>query len=175
MPGKLVSSCVYNILFILILFNLILLVQALLVFNEGSCCILVPHPSTRRPDRLRSPFQVVRSTVQLLQSTGFIQRGNCLVDSFHRQLQSDFILLPLFLQFLTPLWYPDQIENAVGFLASQVAMSYYGSGRNSLDRFIPNESVRRSQPRQSSPLVHHDSTRCQACKDGWCVASGVFA
>ena len=84
-------------------------------------------------------------------------------------------LLPLFLQFLTPLWYPDQIENAVGFFASQVIVSYYGSGRNSLDRFIPNESVRRSQPRQSSPLVHHDSTRCQACKDGWCVASGVFA
>ena len=101
--------------------------QTRLDFNEGSSCILVPHPSTRRRDRLRSTFQVVRSTVQLLQSTGFIQQGNCLVDYFHRQLQSDFILLPLFLQFLTPLWYPDQIENAVGFLASQVAMSYYGS------------------------------------------------
>ena len=95
MPGKLVSSCVYNILFILILFNLILLVQALLVFNEGSCCILVPHPSTRRPDRLRSPFQVVRSTVQLLQPTGFIQRGN-MVDSFHPQLQSDFFIAFIF-------------------------------------------------------------------------------
>ena len=84
-------------------------------------------------------------------------------------------LLPLFLQFLTPLWYPDQIENAVGFLASQVAMSYYGSGRNSLDGFIPNDCLRRSQPRKSSSMVHHDSTRCQACKDGWCVASGFFA
>ena len=76
-------------------------------------------------------------------------------------------------EYLAPLWYPDQIENVISFLASQVAETYYGCGRNSMDHFIQSDRLRRSQPKHSS-LVHHNSSRCQACKDGWCTASGYF-
>ena len=52
--GKLIS--VYYFLYNLKQLYYIAIVQTLLDFDERSCCILVPHPSTRRPDRQRSPF-----------------------------------------------------------------------------------------------------------------------
>ena len=76
-------------------------------------------------------------------------------------------------EYLAPLWYPDQIENVISFLESQVAKTFYGCGGNSMDHFIQRDRLRRSQPKHSS-LVHHNSSRCQACKDGWCSVSGHF-
>ncbi|EFX74090.1 hypothetical protein DAPPUDRAFT_252145 [Daphnia pulex] len=57
--------------------------------------------------------------------------------------------------FLTPLWYHEEIENAVRFLASEVAKTYYGGEKLPVPR-----RLRQGNP---SKLTHHDPTRCQAC------------
>ena len=73
--------------------------QLRLDFNEGLSCILVPHPSTRSSDLLRSPFQVVRPIMQL----------------FNQQDSSSEVVMclhSLWFEFLTSLWYSDQMKNA---------------------------------------------------------------
>ena len=148
------------------------LVQTRMDFDERPSGILVPHPSTRGSNLMRSSFQVVRAAVQLLQPSVLVQRGN--LSTYSLSQRTDMSLSNFFqFEFLAPLWYPDQIENAISFLASQVSKTYYGRGRNSMDHFIPRDRLRRSQPKHSS-LVHHNSSGCQACKDGWCTASGYF-
>ena len=63
--------------------------------------------------------------------------------------------------FLTALWYHEEIENAVRFLATEVAKTYYGGEKLPIPRRL----------RQGNPSkdTHHDPTRCQACVEGLCV------
>ncbi|XP_032793936.2 uncharacterized protein LOC116930648 [Daphnia magna] len=63
--------------------------------------------------------------------------------------------------FLTPLWYHEEIENAIRFLATEVAKTYYGGEKLPVPR-----RLRQGNP---SKLAHHDPTRCQACVEGLCV------
>lgn len=80
--------------------------------------------------------------------------------SFITQLQCT--LLPFFFKdFLTPLWYHEEIENAIRFLATEVAKTYYGGEKLPVPR-----RLRQGNP---SKLAHHDPTRCQACVEGLCV------
>ncbi|EFX86492.1 hypothetical protein DAPPUDRAFT_97469 [Daphnia pulex] len=71
-------------------------------------------------------------------------------------------------EFLTPLWYPEEIENAIRLLASHVSMSYYGEQRNAQDIYNI-VRIRHSQPRKKSLAVHHHPIRCQACLYGSCA------
>ncbi|KAI9553922.1 hypothetical protein GHT06_019192 [Daphnia sinensis] len=75
------------------------------------------------------------------------------------------------LEFLTPLWYPEEIENAIGFLASQVIVSYYGGA--DLPKLSPSDRFFRNSGTPSS--LPHDSTRCQACHYGYCVTTKCSA
>ena len=73
--------------------------------------------------------------------------------------------------FLTALWYHEEIENAVRFLATEVAKTYYGGEKLPIPRRL----------RQGNPSkdTHHDPTRCQACVEGLCVvrfwSANIFA
>lgn len=62
---------------------------------------------------------------------------------------------------MTPLWYHEEIENAIRFLATEVAKTYYGGEKLPVPR-----RLRQGNP---SKLAHHDPTRCQACVEGLCV------
>ncbi|KAK4007965.1 hypothetical protein OUZ56_013124 [Daphnia magna] len=74
-------------------------------------------------------------------------------------------------EFLTPLWYPEEIENAISFLASQVIVSYYGGA--DLPKLSPSDRFFRNSGTPSS--IPHDSTRCQACQYGYCTTTKCFA
>ena len=61
--------------------------------------------------------------------------------------------------FLTPLWYYEEIENAMRFLSTHVCRTYYGGHK-----------VSAPQPlRQGRTRGLHNPTRCQACSDGICT------
>ena len=63
--------------------------------------------------------------------------------------------------FLSAMWYHEEIENAVRFLATEVAKTYYGGEK------LP--QPRRLRQGNPSKDTHHDPTRCQACMEGLCV------
>jgi hypothetical protein len=84
------------------------------------------------------------------------------------------LLFKLQSAFIVPLWYPEEIENAIRSLSVAVIDSYYG-GCSPINR-RPIKRIRVDKTSHRLPLIqYHDSTRCQACKDGLCVASGFFA
>ena len=63
--------------------------------------------------------------------------------------------------FLTPLWYHEEIENSIRFLATEVSKTYYGGLKLPVPR-----RLRQGNP---SKVTHHDPSRCQACVEGLCV------
>jgi hypothetical protein len=68
------------------------------------------------------------------------------------------------------LWYPDEIENAIMFLSSQVIAAYYG-GRKTEGQPPSLRFYKTNTANNNRSLVHHDSTRCQACQYGLCTSS----
>ena len=83
-----------------------------------------------------------------------------------------FFFFPFQSEFIAPLWYPKEIENAIRSLSVAVINSYYG-GCSPVNR-KPIKRIRVDKSHRPSLAQYHDSTRCQACHDGLCVASGFF-
>ena len=65
-----------------------------------------------------------------------------------------------------PLWYPEEIENAIRSLFAAVFETYYNS------RLL--RCVRVDEKSKKNKNQKHDLIRCQACHDGICVTSGIF-
>lgn len=64
-----------------------------------------------------------------------------------------------FKDFVVPLWYHEEIENAVGYLAAEVKQKYYGG-----EKFLPPRRLR-----GGNPSSHHNPSKCQACQQGLCL------
>ena len=158
--------------------------QSRLDIKEGPCRLLVSNAPPRRRNHLPSFVQDLRPTVQQVHPSSAHHRTAGKKKTF------DLVqLLPLsvtnfsFFQFqfqspdyLIPLWYPEEIENAVRSLSVAVIDSYYGGcspvGRKPIKRIRVDNSNNIRNRLGLAPL--HDPIRCQACHHGLCVASGFF-
>jgi len=63
--------------------------------------------------------------------------------------------------FVSPLWYHEEIENAMRYLSLEVANTYYGGKKEPTPRRL----------RRGHPQSHHDVTCCEACLQGFCSSS----
>ena len=71
-----------------------------------------------------------------------------------------------------PLWYPEEIENAIRSLFAAVFETYYNS--RLFDQKPLFHRVRVDEKSKKNKNQKHDLIRCQACHDGICVTSGIF-
>ena len=66
---------------------------------------------------------------------------------------------------MPPLWYHEEIENAMRFLALEVANTYYGGKKEPTPRRL----------RRGHPQSHHDVNCCEACAQGFCAGASRLA
>ncbi|KAG9509013.1 hypothetical protein GZH46_02479 [Fragariocoptes setiger] len=61
-------------------------------------------------------------------------------------------------RFERPMWYPEEVTKVINNFYQRVGVLYYGFKAPAIDR----------QRRSGKPKTSHNSTLCQACKDGFC-------
>ena len=80
-------------------------------------------------------------------------------------------------EYLVPLWYPEEIENAVRSLSVAVVVTYYGGcsliDQKLIQRVRDDKKLKKHKKRHTL-AQQHDPIHCQACHDGLCVISGFF-
>lgn len=70
-------------------------------------------------------------------------------------------------EFVAPLWYPEEVENAIRALSLQVMQTYYG-GVNRPSLNVPRLRQGKRKLSLSAINLFHDAERCQACREHLC-------